>query len=353
MNTKASTNITGKLNRRRFLQAGAATGVIAMGPGVSLLMPADARADTAKLTVQYDWLIGNGQIGDVVAVDKGYFKDEGFEIEMIPGGPNSATLAPVVSGQAQLGQFSGVSQLLLARAAGAPVRVFATGYQQAPFAYFSLPKAPVHKPEDLYGKRIGIQPTARATLDALIAKTGLDASKLNISTMGFDMTPLAAGELDVVTGWITNTQALAVLGPDKITMMEGDAGIMDPGNVYFATDSAIEENADILARFLKAAARGWGYTYENPEEAVEITVAANPNLDLDIEKQTIPLVLKLSFDEGTAENGWGSFQISEISEQIELMNEIGMFNGATTPAAGEAATTAILDMTAADRPKYG
>ena len=132
---------------------------------------------------------------------------------MNPGGPNSATLAPVVSGQAGLGQFSGVSQLLLARSAGAPVRLFATGYQQAPFAYFSLPRAPVHKPEDLYGKRIGIQPTARATLDALIAKAKLDPAKLNISTMGFDMTPLATGQLDVVTGWITNTQALAVIGP--------------------------------------------------------------------------------------------------------------------------------------------
>ena len=41
--------------------------------------------------------------------------------------------------------------------------------------------------------------------------------------MGLDMTPLAAGQLDVVTGWITNTQALAVIGPERITMMESAA----------------------------------------------------------------------------------------------------------------------------------
>jgi NitT/TauT family transport system substrate-binding protein len=341
-----------RFSRRYLMKGSAVLGAIAAGPGVSILAPIASRADTAKIVVQYDWLMSNGQIGDIVAVHNGYFKDQGLEVEMTQGGPNAATLAPVVSRQAQLGQFSGVSQLLLARSAGAPVRLFATGYQQAPFAYFSLPKAAVHKPEDLYGKRIGIQPTARATLDALIAKAKLDASKLNISTMGFDMTPLAAGQLDVVTGWITNTQALSVIGPERITMMESAAGIIDPGNVYFATEEAFETNADVLARFLSAVAKGWGYTHEHPEDAVQITVQAYPNLDLAIEKQTIPLVLSLSFDANTKKNGWGTFNPSDIDNQINIMNEIGMFKGATKPAVETAMTTSILERTAPNRPKY-
>jgi NitT/TauT family transport system substrate-binding protein len=339
-------------SRRSFLKGSAALGLIAAGPGVSILIPTGSRADTAKVVIQYDWLMSNGQIGDVVAVQKGYFRDQGLEVEMSPGGPNAATLAPVISGQAQIAQFSGVSQLLLARAAGAPIRLFATGYQQAPFAYFSLPKAPVHKPEDLYGKRIGIQPTARATLDALIAKAKLDVSKLNISTMGFDMTPLAEGQLDVVTGWVTNTQALSVIGPDRITMMESAAGIIDPGEVYFATEAGLEKNADVLARFLTAVAKGWGFTHEHPAEAVEIIVNAYPNLDLAVEKQTVPLVLDLSFDANTKLSGWGSFKPSDIGNQIGLMDEIGMFKGATKPVLSESMTTEILERTAADRPKY-
>jgi NitT/TauT family transport system substrate-binding protein len=341
------------VSRRNLLKAGAAMSAIAAGPGVSLLMPASARADTAKVLIQYDWLMGNGQIGDVVAIHNGYFKDQGLDVEFIPGGPNSATLAPVVSGQAQLAQFSGASQLLLARAAGAPVRMFATGYQQGPFAYFSLPRAPVHKPEDLIGKRIGIQPTARSTLDALLAKTKIDPAKLNISTMGYDMTPLVANQVDVVTGWVTNTQALSVIGPDRITMLESSAGVNDPGNVYFATDSALDKNSDLLARFLTAVAKGWGYTHDHPNEAVEITVKAYPNLDLEIEKKTIAMVLSLSFDANTTKDGWASFKPSDIGDQINLMDEIGMFKGATKPVLNESMTTKILEMTAATRPKYG
>lgn len=303
------------------------------------------------MVIQYDWLMSNGQIGDVVAVHQGYFREQGIDVEMIPGGPNSATLAPVISEQAQLGQFSGSSQLLLARSAGAPIVMFATGYQQGPFAYFSLPKAPVRVPEDLIGKRVGIQPTARSTLDALLAKVAIDPSKLEISTIGFDMTPLVAGEVDVVTGWVTNTQALSVIGPDRITMMQGSAGVIDPGNVYFATEDALESNTDVLARFLSAVAKGWGHTHSNPVEAVEIAVRAYPNLDLAIEKQTIPMVLDLSFDANTASDGWGSFKPATIGQQIELMGQIGMFSGATTPALEESISTTILEMTKAARPR--
>lgn len=341
-----------RFSRRSMLKAGAGLGLIATGPGIGIFMGSSARAETAKVVIQYDWLMSNGQIGDVVAVAKGFFTEQGLEVEMIPGGPNAATLAPVISSQAQLGQFSGASQLLLARSAGAPVRMFATGYQQGPFAYFSLPKAAVRKPEDLIGKRIGIQPTARSSLDALLAKTGIDASKLDISTIGFDMMPLVADQVDVVTGWVTNTQALSVIGPDRITMMQGSAGVKDPGDVYFATESALADNADVLARFLTAVSKGWGYTHEHPEEAVEITVKAYPNLDLEVEKSTIQMVLDLSFDANTAKMGWGTFEPADIGAQIDLMDEIGMFKGATKPVLEESVTTAIHEKTAADRPKY-
>lgn len=341
------------ITRRRAIKAGMALGAFAAGSGMRLFAPESALADTAKIVVQYDWLVSNGQFGDIVAVHNGYFHEQGLDVEISPGGPNATTLAPVASGQAVLGQFSGASQVLLARAAGAPVVLFATGYQRGPFAYFSLPKAPVRKPEDLIGKRVGVQPTARSSLDALMAKAKIDPSGLEISTIGFDMTPLVTGQVDVVTGWVTNTQALSVIGPDRVTMLEASAGVNDPGEVYFATESALDGKADLLARFLRAVGKGWAFTHDNPAEAVEIAVKAYPNLDLAVEKQTIAMVLGLSFDQNTLKTGWGSFEPSAVTDQIDVMDEIGMFNGATKPVTSEVATTKILEMTAADRPRYG
>ncbi len=339
-----------RADRRAVLRGGAYT-LAAWSAGMALLLPRAGRAQ-ARIVVKYDWLMSNGQIGDIVAIDRGFYAEEGIEVEASPGGPNSATVPPVVTGQAALGQFSDSAQLLLARASGVPVKIIACGYRQAPFAFYSLPRAPIRSVRDMIGKRIGIQPTARFVLDAILAKNGIDPSEMTITNIGFDMTPLVADQVDAVTGWITNTQALSVIGPDRIDLTMAETGLPSYANVYFATDEAVAENADTLAAFIRATARGWGWTYDNPEAAVETAVAAYPQLDLEIEKQTIDRVLQLSFDAATAAGGWGVFDPAAIAEQIALYDGIGQFPGGA-PAAEDCQTTAILAATEADRPKLG
>src|SRR4051812_19334024 len=99
-----------KFNRRTFLKAAAATTV-----GTALVSFGSAHADdVTPLRIQYDWLIGNGQLGDIVAQQKGFFKDEGLEVMFGPGGPNAQTVPPVLAGQAQLGELSSTAQFLTA-----------------------------------------------------------------------------------------------------------------------------------------------------------------------------------------------------------------------------------------------
>ncbi|MCX5497153.1 ABC transporter substrate-binding protein [Kaistia dalseonensis] len=339
------------IDRRSLLKGGAFT-LAAAGSGFSLFLPEKASAENAKVVVQYDWLMSNGQIGDIVALKKGLFEAAGLDVEFSPGGPNSSTVPPVVTGQAALGQFSDSAQLLLARASGVPVKIIACGFRQGPFAFYSLPKAPIRTVQDMVGKRIGIQPTARFVLDAILAKNGIDPSSLTITNIGFDMTPLVAGQVDAVTGWITNTQALAVIGPDRIDLMMSDTGLPSYSNVYFATDDAIANHSDTLAKFIGAVAKGWGWTHANPKEAVELTVAAYPQLDLAIELATVPRILSLSFDAATAKDGWGTFDPASIAEQIAIYDKIGQFKG-TAPKLDDVMTTKILELTAAERPKIG
>jgi NitT/TauT family transport system substrate-binding protein len=341
----------GKITRRHLLRS-CAFSLAAAGAGVSLLLPRRGHAEAAKVVVKYDWLMSNGQIGDIVALDQKFYEEEGLAVEFSPGGPNSATVPPVVTGEAALGQFSDSAQLLLARASGVPVKIIACGYRMAPFAFYSLPKAPIRTVQDMIGKRIGIQPTARFVLDAILSKNKIDPSQMTITNIGFDMMPLVADQVDAVTGWITNTQALSVIGPDRIDLMMGDTGLPSYANVYFATDDAVANNADVLARFIRAAAKGWDWTHQNPQEAVAIAVAAYPQMDKEVELATIDRVLSLSFDAATAKDGWGAFEPASVQEQITVYDAIGQFpNGA--PKLEDCISTAILEMTAKDRPKYG
>jgi NitT/TauT family transport system substrate-binding protein len=170
------------------------------------------------------------------------------------------------------------------------------------------------------------------------------------TNIGFDMTPLTTGQVDAVTGWITNTQALSIIGPDRIDLMMKDTGLPSYANVYFASDQAISEHSDTLAKVLRAIAKGWGWAQAHPDEAVKLTVEAYPQLDLAIELKTMPRILQLSFDAATGKDGWGTFEASALQEQIAVYDKIGQFK-AGAPKLEDCYTTKILEMTATDRPK--
>ena len=117
-----------------------------------------------------------------------------------------------------------------------------------------------------------------------------------------------------------------------------------------STDGAIDSDAETLAKFIGAVAKGWGWVRGNPQEAVKTMVGAYPEMDLGWEQKTIDLILKLSFDENTAAEGWGTFSPDSLDSQLSLLDKVGQYpNG--RPKTEDVYTTAILDLTANSRPK--
>jgi NitT/TauT family transport system substrate-binding protein len=202
----------------------------------------------------------------------------------------------------------------------------------------------------MIGKKIGIQPAARVVIDAIIAKNNLDVSKITIVNVGYDKAPLARGEVDAIGGWITNTQSLSILGSDRIDLLVSDMGLPSYANVYFATDDAIEKNAETLAKFIGAVSKGWEWTKNNPQDAVKKSVEAYPDMSLEWELKTIDLVMKLSFNADTAKDGWGTFDPAKIEEQIAMFDALKQYEQGR-PKLEDVYTLKILDMTKDVRPK--
>lgn len=341
-----------EISRRSLLKAGG--GIVAasaLGGAIQLVLPTQAHA-AAKVVIKYDWLLSNGQIGDIIAAQNGYYADAGLEVEFSPGGPNSSTVPPVISGSAALGQFSETAQLFNARAGGVPIKILACGFRTGPYAFASKPGKPLRTVDDLRNVRIGIQPTARFIIDAIAAVNGIPIDDLQITSVGFDKGPLVNGEVDAIGGWITNTQALSVIGEDRIDVLASDLGLPAYALVYFSTDDAIENNADQLAAFIGATAKGWEFVHANPQKAVQIMVDATDGMDLEWEQKTIDLILRMSFDDSTATDGWGAFDPASLELQLGLYDSIGQYTSGR-PALEDVYTTKILDLTADQRPKLG
>ncbi|NGO54699.1 ABC transporter substrate-binding protein [Allomesorhizobium camelthorni] len=337
--------------RREFLQAAAAVGGLAVTHSLIGVTPAMTQSP-AKVGMQLGWLASNGILGEVVAIKKGFYAEEGVELEITPGGPNIDGVGGVAAGQRTLGQTSSSPSVMLARSAGIPIKAFAAGYQKHPFTYFSLENAAIREPKDMIGKTIATQPTAFILLRALLAKNGIAEDQVTVVNMGSDMNQLITGQAQAVTGWLTNTNALKVLGADRVDMMLWDTGIQLYANVYFATDKTLTETPDVLEKFVRGSARGWGYAKEHPEEAVEILVETYPNLDKASELDAVGPVLDFSFRDTTKEHGWGGMTRENWTAQVDTYASLDQFKGAV-PTVDDVMTLAILEATADIRKKVG
>jgi NitT/TauT family transport system substrate-binding protein len=337
-------------HRRDVLKLGAAA---AAGFSGGNFLSFDAGAE-AKPTInlQLGWLLSGNQIGEVCAKAMGFYDAEGIALKIQAGGPNIDGVAVVAAGRFEAGQVSSSPSLMLAASQDIPIRCFATGAQEHPYTFFSLKKKPVHEAKDLIGKKVGIQATGVILLKALLAKNSIPEKQVEIVTIGADMSPMLTGQVDVVTGWLTNTTALKVLGPDRVDLRLWDAGVKLYALPYYATVDTIKTKGDLLAKFLGATGKGWAYAYANRDKAVELLVKEFPNLVAADEREALEPMLKYAFSPKTAAEGWGTMDPAVWQDQINLYSDLGQFSK-RTPKLDEVMTLDILKATADARPKIG
>ena len=261
--------------------------VVGIAVGASVLSGCGERATesggeggTKKVDVQLAWLPNVQSAGEYVAQAKGFYKDQGLDVTLKPGGPNANPVQLIASGKSDIGVTYAPS-LMLARNQGIPVKSFGATMQKAPLAYFSLAKENITSVKDFAGKKIGIQVGGEPLLESMLKKNGLKKSDVDIVTVGSDTTPAVTGQVDVIASWEINLEQLKPLAAaGKLNkQLLFDNGTKFQSNYYIATDKTLGGDPDELASFLKGSALGWKYAFAHPEEAVDIVMKANPGLE--------------------------------------------------------------------------
>ena len=158
------------------------------------------------------------------------------------------------------------------------------------------------------------------------------------------MTPLMTGQVDAVTGWTTNTTALKVLGPERVDLALWDTGVKLYALPHYATTKTLQSQGDVLAGFVRAAAKGWAWADKNRDQAVDILVKEYPNLDRADERVAADVMLAYAFGDVARAQGWGSMDPANWQDQIALYSELGQFT-ARTPKVEDVVTLDILKAT--------
>lgn len=297
------------ISRRHFM-AGAS---IAIG-GTLLGQPALSQSQ-AEITTAFGWVPNVQYAGHWLALENGYFAEEGIDARHLPGGPNAPqSLVTLATGSAQVAHAQWLP-LLDARARGNDFVMLGANFPINPAGVISLPDRPIHQASDLVGARILAQVESdRQIIDTIFTLAGLEPDYTFVPS-GFSPEPLLAGDGDVYMAFVTNQpitleQLGMTEGEDFIVTLLADLGYVQPG-VIFATERATLENQrEILVGYLRALARGWHENAQDPALAPRLVVDKyGADLGLDLDQQIRQNELQIPYVE--APDGKGMFWLDE------------------------------------------
>ncbi len=283
--------------RAGFLQCVASLALAALvTAGCGVLSP--ARAQTA-LKFSLDGRLEGPAAPFLVALQRGYFKDEGLEVSIEPAANAAEPITRVATGgfDLALGDFNALLRLRDQNGAAAPRAVFIL-YNRPVYAVIGRKSRGVVTPVDLVGKKLGLPPAenASAAWPIFARVNGVDAGKVTLLNVGLPVREpmLAAGEVDAVTGSILGTPIAlrdkGVPADDLAVMQMADYGVELYGSAIIASAKALAEKPDAVRGFLRALVRALKETIRDPGAAVNAVLSRNGGVrEVELERLTIAL----------------------------------------------------------------
>lgn len=256
-----------------------------------------------------------------VAIEKGYYREDGIEVEIVRAGGGTATPA-LISGSVQFSTSS--ASVVSAALKGAPLKVIMTSADRLPYKLYST-KPEIKTLKDLVGKSVGIQTrgdTFEVVLRQLLLAQNLDPSSVIFTPLGYGRTQrmavIQSGSLPAVI--ISNLDEVAL----KASKVEFKGNlIVDiteaarvPYNGLATSDEFLKSNPQLVHRFLRATMKGMDFMRVKTEETVDILVKYNQETGRDLLKQGLVEAQESMTADGTVPD---AEQMNEIKTRAAIL----------------------------------
>lgn len=221
-----------------------------------------------KVTLQLKWKHQFQFAGYYAAIDQGYYRDAGLDVELREARPGHDPVDAVLNGEAEFGV--GTSELMLLRAKGKPVVVLAAIYQHSPLVLVTRRMPGVSDLHDLVGKPIMIEPQS-AELFAYFKAEGVDVRNLKIEHHTFQVEDIINGRVAAMSAYSTDEPFLIEkAGMESMIFTPRSGGVDFYGDNLFTTENQILKYPERVKAFRYASLRGWEYALHHPQEINEL-----------------------------------------------------------------------------------
>ena len=286
--------------------------------------PAAAQTKADEVTFALNWLPVGEAAGWYVALDKGYFRENNIDVNIVRGFGSGDTAKRVAAKRATFGVADIGTVILLRINEGIKVTSVGMFFGRAPHAVFFRESSNIKIPNDLAGKSIACPATSanKVMFPAFASLVGIDASKVEwkITDPAVAIPTFAAGRADLVCEFLTSRPNIAAQSREKISQfVYADYGFRIYANAIIAQEDTIKQNPELVRRFVRAAMRGLDYAIKNPDEAVQTLIRYAPENRPVIAAEEWQVATDLIMTEEAKRNGIGYMDPQRIAATYDII----------------------------------
>ncbi|MYL23484.1 taurine ABC transporter permease [Halomonas alkaliantarctica] len=314
---------------------------------VALALTLGATASHAQETdirFQLDWRFEGPSAPFLMAVERGYFAEEGLDVQIDSGSGSAGAINRVASGAYEMGfgDLNALIEFLAENPDGPGITGVYSVYDGTPAAVFARKDSGIETPADLAGKTI-----AAPTFDTGYRAWGIFAAANDLDPDAVEWqnvdptlreTLLTRGDVDAITGFyftsLLNLEERG-MGQDDLTIMPfPEYGVPLYGNAIISSEAFAEENPEAVRGFLRAFNRALGETLKDPDAAIEYVKNRDALIDVEMETRRLKLALDSVVDTPDArEYGVGGVDEQRLREAIQLVADA--YDLPTLPSPGQ------------------
>lgn len=306
---------------------------------VAFALPAVAQTPV-RLTM--DWAFQGPQAPFLVALEKGYYEEEGLAVTIDRGYGSGDVPVKLASGTYDVG-FADINPMIKMKAEAPDTDLVAVAllYDSSPLAAMTVKATGIATPKDLEGKTIAAPEfdAGRQLFPAFAQATGIDTSGIEWLTVTPQLreTMMARQETDAITGFdysgIFSLMEAGVARDDVVVMRYSDNGVDLYSGALLTSKAFAEANPDAIRGLIRATVKGYRDAVADPAAAIETLVARDPLLAADIEEER----LRLAIDELIVSDHVRADGISAIdpARMQKAIDQVRMAYGIEAPLAVE------------------
>lgn len=265
-----------------------------------------ASAQTVRL--QLKWYHQAQFAGCYVAIEKGFYKDLGIEVELIEGGPGKNQSQELVLNNADF-SISSPEDLLMHRSQADPITAVSAIYQKSAVVFLSRQDSGIVTPSGFAKKVIAAKSNGGVAdfslqFEALMKNMRVDRSQMVLVPYDAEYKGFMDGSVDITPAYFTGGLIKLLSRGAKVNIIyPGDYRVRFYSDILITTDDRIETNPDLVQKVVAATLKGWQFAVENIQLSIPIVLKYARIKDAELQTKMLEAAVPLVHT-GETRMGW-------------------------------------------------